>query len=224
MFYLSSFFAFVAIAITLGLKETLKERHEVSLALFKIRKEDLFEPLVIAPCLVMVLATFAYGAVYTLLPDFGQHVGIKNKGLLFACLTVASLLVRLIAGKASDIYGRVPVLKVTVALIVIAMIVIGMAETSLVLMIGVSIYGLAQGSTSPTLLAWATDLSSAEHRGRGIASLYISMEMGIGLGALISGLIYSNSHENFIICFGLSSVLSMVAVIFLFTRKNSRLL
>src|SRR6185369_2344043 len=198
MFYLSSFFAFIAIVITLGLKETLKERHEVSLALFKIRKEDLFEPLVIAPCLVMVLATFAYGAVYTLLPDFGQHVGIKNKGLLFACLTVASLLVRLIAGKASDIYGRVPVLKVTVALIVIAMIVIGMAETSLVLMIGVSLYGLAQGSTSPTLLAWATDLSSDEHRGRGIASLYISMEMGIGLGALISGLVYANSHENFI--------------------------
>lgn len=220
MFYLSSFFAFVAIVITLNLKETLKERHEVSLALFKIRKEDLFEPLVIAPCLVMVLAAYAYGAAYTLLPDFGQYLGIRNKGVLFSFLTVASLLVRLLAGKASDIYGRVPVLKVTVSLIIISMIVIGMAETNLVLIIGVSIYGLAQGATSPTLLAWATDLSSDEHRGRGIASLYISMEMGIGLGAFISGFVYGNSHENFIICFGVSSVLSMIAVIFLFVRKD----
>lgn len=220
MFYFSSFFAFVAIAITLGLKETLKERHEVSIALFKLKREDLFEPLVIAPCLVMVLAAYAYGTVYTLLPDFGQHLGIHNKGVLFSFLTVASLLVRLVAGKASDIYGRVPVLKVTIFLIIVSMVIVGLAETSWVLIVGVSIYGLGQGATSPTLLAWATDLSSDEHRGRGIASLYISMEMGIGLGALISGLVYGNSHENFIICFGLSSLLSMIAVIFLFTRKR----
>ena len=221
MFYLSSFFAFVAIAITLGLKETLKERHEVSFALFKLKKEDLFEPLVIAPCLVMVLAAYAYGVVYTLLPDFGQHVGIHNKGVLFSFLTVASLLVRLMAGKASDIFGRVPVLKVTIFLIVVSMVVIGFAETSSMLIVGVSIYGLAQGATSPTLLAWATHLSSDEHRGRGIASLYISMELGIGLGALISGWVYANSHENFITCFGLSSLLALMAFVFLFSRKKN---
>src|SRR5258708_20328860 len=67
VFYLSSFFAFLAIAVTLGLKETLKEQHEVSFALFKIKKEDLFEPLVISPCLVILLAAYAYGAVYTLI-------------------------------------------------------------------------------------------------------------------------------------------------------------
>ena len=80
MFYLSSFFAFVAIAITLGLKETLKERHEVSFAVFKLTREDLFEPLVIAPCVVMLLGAYAYGAVYTLLPDFGQHLGRGKSG------------------------------------------------------------------------------------------------------------------------------------------------
>jgi MFS family permease len=221
MFYLSSFFAFVAIVITLGLKETLTERHEVSFGLFKLKKADLFEPLVIAPCLVMVLAAYAYGAVYTLLPDFGQHLGIQNKGVLFSFLTVSSLLVRLIAGKASDIYGRVPVLKVTVLLIVVAMVVIGLAETSLMLIIGVSIYGLAQGSTSPTLLAWATDLSSDQHRGRGIASLYISMEMGIGLGALISGWVYGNSPSNFFISFAICSMLALLALIYLFAGFRS---
>ncbi len=222
MFYLSSFFAFVAIAITLGLKETLKERHEVSFALFKLKKEDLFEPLVIAPCIVVLLAAYAYGTVYTLLADFGQHLGIQNKGVLFSFLTVASLLVRLMAGKASDIYGRVPVLKVSILFILISMAIIGLAETSLMLIVGVSMYGLAQGSTSPTLLAWATDLSSDEHRGRGIASLYISMELGIGVGALVSGWVYANAHENFITCFGLSSFLALMALAFLFARKKKQ--
>src|SRR5258706_5063149 len=220
MFFLSSFFAFVAIAITLALKETLKERHEVSFALFKLKKEDLFEPLVIAPCLVMVLAAYAYGAVYTLLPDFGQHLGIHNKGVLFSFLTVASLLVRLIAGKASDIFGRVPVLKVTIFLIVVSMAIIGLADKGWILILGVSIYGLAQGATSPTLLAWATDLSHEEHRGRGIASLYISMEIGIGLGAFISGWVFGNSPSNFLYCFKIFSILSLIAFLYLFTKKR----
>jgi len=220
MFYLSSFFAFAAVVITLGLKETLRERHEVSLALLKIKKEDLFEPLVIAPCLVMVLAAYAYGAVYTLLPDFGKHLGINNKGVLFSFLTIASLLVRLMAGKASDVYGRIPVLKVTIFLIIVSMLIIGFAEISLMLIIGVTIYGFGQGATSPTLLAWATDLSSEEHRGRGIASLYISMEMGIGLGALSSGWVYGNSPSKFLYCFTIASTLSLLAFIYLLTKKS----
>jgi predicted MFS family arabinose efflux permease len=72
------------------------------------------------------------------------------------------------------------------------------------------------------LLAWATDLSSDEHRGRGIASLYISMELGIGVGALASGWVYANSHENFITCFGLSSFLALMALVFLFARKKKQ--
>jgi len=130
------------------------------------------------------------------------------------------LLVRLIAGKASDIYGRVPVLKMTIFLIIVSMVIVGLAGTSLMLMIGVSIYGLAQGATSPTLLAWATDLSSDEHRGRGIASLYISMEMGIGLGALLSGWVYGNLPSRFLFCFAIAAALSSIAFIYLLTKKR----
>lgn len=221
MFYLSSAFGLIAVIIMLGVKETLKTKHEISFQLLKINKSDLFEPLVVAPCIVMVLCAYAYGAVYTLLPDFGEYLGISNKGYAFSFLTVASLLVRLIAGKASDRYGRVPVLKVSVVLIIVSMLVIGFAESSLELLAGVSLYGLAQGSTSPTLLAWATDLSSAEHKGRGIASLYISMELGIGLGAFLSGLVYGNLPSNFLICFAASGLLALVAFVYLFTFKRN---
>ncbi len=221
MFYLSSLFGLVAVMLTLSVKETLKTKHEVSWKLLKINKSDLFEPLVIAPCLVMVLCSYAYGTVYTLLPDFGQHLGISNKGFAFTFLTVASLLVRLLAGKASDRYGRVPVLKFSVSLIIVAMLVIGFAEGSVALLAGVSMYGLAQGSTSPTLLAWATDLSSEGHKGRGIASLYISMELGIGLGAFLSGLVFANSPANFFICFSICSGLALIAFVYLFTVKRA---
>jgi MFS family permease len=173
------------------------------------------------PCIIMLLAAFAYGAVYTIIPDFGQFVGIKNKGLLFTFLTIASLLIRLLAGKASDRYGRAPVLMISTIGIVVSMLLIGTAESSFQLIIGVSIYGLAQGSTSPTLLAWATDLSHEQFKGRGIASLYIFMELGIGLGAFISGLVYANDPSRFFMVFSLSGFLAMIAFLYLLLRPKT---
>jgi len=87
-------------------------------------------------------------------------------------------------------------------------------------MIGVSVYGLAQGSTSPTLLAWATDLSDDRFKGRGIASLYIFMELGIGLGAFLSGLLYANDPSRFFITFLISGLLSLVAFMYLLMKPH----
>ena len=74
----------------------------------------------------------------------------------------------------------------------LAMIVIATAETRLHLILGIAFYGLAHGTTSPTLLAWATDLSDPKFKGKGVASVYIFMEFGIGFGAFASGLILAN--------------------------------
>lgn len=220
MFYCSSGFALISIIIIMSIKETLPVKQKFSMAVFRVKRVDIFEPRVLAPCLVMALSAYAYGAVFTVIPDFGAFVGIKNKGLLFTFLTVASLLVRLLAGKASDRYGRVPVLKISTLLMMVSMVVVGFAEDSTVLIIGVSLYGLAQGSTSPTLLAWATDLSDEQHRGRGIGSLYIFMEFGIGMGALLSGFIYGNQSSHFFITFMTCGALSLLSFIYLMTKHS----
>jgi len=211
MFYVSSFFALIAIIILINTQETLKEKKRFTASMLNVGSKDIFEPRVLAPCLVMVLSAYAYGAMFTLIPDFGAHVGIKNKGLLFTYLTVSSLLVRLVAGKASDRYGRVPVLRLSTLLIIISMIIIGLSDTQFMLIAGVALYGLAYGMTSPTLLAWATDLSDEHHKGRGVASLYIFMEMGIGLGAIFSGWLYANDSSNFFFTFSVCGLLAFLA-------------
>ncbi len=220
MFYASSFFAVVSIVILLGIRETLQPKQSFSVSMLNIRKQDLFEPLVLAPCIVMAMVAYAYGAVYTILPDFGEFVGIGNKGLLFTFLTIASLLVRLLSGKASDYYGRVPVLIVTTVVILLSMMIIGLASGPAMLILGVTIYGIGQGSASPTLLAWATDLSDEQHKGRGIASLYISMEFGIGIGAFASGLLFANQSSRFFLVFAVGACLSLLAFLYLMTKPS----
>ncbi|MBL7849914.1 MAG: MFS transporter [Cyclobacteriaceae bacterium] len=221
MFYCSSVFAVVSSLIVLSIRETVQERHPVSFRLLRIEKKDLFEPRVIAPCLVMGLCAYAYGNLFTIMPDFGAQMGIVNKGLLFTYFTVASFLIRLVAGRASDRIGRVKVLRISTALMTLSMIWVAVADTKLMLIIGASLYGLAQGATSPTLLAWAADLSDPEHKGRGVASLYIFMEFGIGLGAFLSGLIYADRVPMIMTTFLISSALSGVAFLYLLWVRRS---
>ena len=220
MFYCSSAFALISIIIVLSIKETLKVKQGFSMSVFKIKRADIFEPRVLGPCVVMALTAYSYGALFTVIPDFGEYVGIRNKGLLFTFLTVASLLVRLLAGKASDRYGRVPILRISVFLMIASMILVGLAKDATTLIIGITLYGLAQGSTSPTLLAWATDLSDENHKGRGIASFYIFMEFGIGVGALLSGFIYGNQSSHFFLTFITCAGLNSIAFMYLLARHS----
>jgi len=223
MFYCSSATAVASIAVLFGIKETLSHKQKFSAEVFKIHKRDLLEPRVLITCIVMLLTTYSYGAVFTVIPDLCTHVGIFNEGLPFMFLTVASLSVRLIAGKASDRYGRRKVLLVSSSLGLISMTMLGMASTSTEVLIAITVYGLAQGMTSPTLFAWATDLSDERHKGRGISSLYIFMEMGIGIGAFLSGFIYANNSSNFFITFLTAGLLAGVAFLYLiFTRLTGR--
>ncbi len=223
MFYCSSVMAIVSIVVLFGMKETLQHKQGFSTQVLKIHKRDLLEPRVLITCIVMLLTTYSYGAVFTVVPDFCAHVGIKNEGLPFMFLTIASLSVRLIAGKASDRYGRRSVLLVSCALGAFSMLVLGLGTTPRDLLIAISLYGLAQGMTSPTLFAWATDLSDEKHKGRGISSLYIFMEMGIGVGAFASGFIYANDSSNFLITFLISSLLGATAFVYLiFTKYTGR--
>jgi MFS family permease len=226
MFYCSSGMAVLAMVVLLGIKETLKVQQGFSTHVFKIHKRDLLEPKVIAPCIVMLLSVYAYGAVFTVIPDFCLHLGIKNEGLPFVFLTIFSLSIRLIAGKASDKYGRRKVVLLSTLIMAAAMLVLALSTTPAMLITAIAMYGLAQGMTSPTLLAWATDLSDEKHRGRGIASLYIFMELGIGIGAFTSGFIYGNDASNFFVTFFTCTLLAITAflyLVFLKTPKHKQL-
>jgi len=222
MFYCSSAMALLSLAVLSGVKETLSSRSRFSPELFRVGRNDLFEKRVWLPCVVMGLSVYAYGTMLTLIPDFGNAVGIRNKGLLFTYFTVSSLFVRLLAGRASDRYGRRNVLVASVAMIIIAMYIISQGQTPRDLIVGMSLYGVAHGMTSPTLLAWATDLSDERHKGRGVASLYIFMEGGIGIGAFISGLLLNTAPDDFGSPFLACVALSTIALILLFVAKPKR--
>lgn len=215
MFYTSSVVAIASIAILIGMKETLPKRQPFRLSLLKLSRHEIFEPRVIQPCIVLLFTTFSFGAVLTITPDLSDQLGIKNRGLFFTYFTVASVAVRFLAGKASDKFGRVTVLKVSALLLTIGMVLLSVVDNVSLFGIAAIIFGLSTGMNTPTIFAWTIDLSHENHRGRGMATMYIALETGIGIGALVSGWIYDNDPQRFFYVFSLSAALAAVAVIYL---------
>lgn len=223
LFYASSAFALISILIIANLKETLKDKPKFSKELLKISRKDIFDWAVLPAAIVTVLYYFAYGVILTLVPDWTGHVGLANKGLFFTFYTVSSLLIRLVSGKLSDKKGRVVVMKYGLLILMLAMLVLAYGDNPLLFFAGASLYGIATGIVSPALSAWVIDLSVPEYRGRALATGFIALEAGIGLGALLSGFFYQDVMSHIPIIFASTAALSIVAYIYLYFwhKKNA---
>ncbi|WP_026954245.1 MFS transporter [Algoriphagus vanfongensis] len=222
LFYTSAFTSIFSILILVRLKETVQDKEPLSLELFRLKKEELIEKRVLVPSSILFLAVFSFGVVLTIIPDFSAHLGIQNKGLFFAVFTLSSLGIRLLAGKASDRYGRIPVMRIACLFLVFAMVLIAFAESKNALLLAAVLFGSSVGMYSPTTSAWVIDLSLAQFRGRALATMYIFLEAGIGVGALVSGWIYSNDTANFKWVFLSSAGMASLAFLILIMLRKEK--
>lgn len=216
MFQVSAVFALLSVVILIGMKETLHNRQSFSPRLLKISKSEIFEPLVIAPVVITFLTYFSYGALLTIIPDFSAHLGLQNKGVFFTFFTASSIGIRLLASKASDKYGRVPLLKIASALMAVSMLMIALSASPVMLLAAALVYGVSLGINSPAVTAWTIDLGLPEHRGRALGSMYIALEAGIGLGAFFSAEWYGNDPAHFARVFYIMAIVTVLATGYLF--------
>lgn len=223
MFYTSSLFAFLSVFVLLNMRETLQNRQRFSFKLLKVSREDFFEPDVLPASVVILFSVYGFGVVLTIIPDFAVHLGIANKGLFFGYFTMASLFTRLFFGKMSDRFGREPVIIIMLAGLVIVYMITGFVTTPNGLMICAAMLGFLTGNLTPAVFAWTIDLGDIRYIGKAMATLYIALEIGIGVGALLTGFIYNNAIENIRYVFAASSTsagLGLLFICFYYLRKK----
>jgi len=222
IFYVSAFTAIFSILILLKLKETLPTKEPMSWKLFRLNKDEIIEKRVLVPAGILSLLAFSFGVVLTIIPDFSEHLGISNKGLFFGVFTLSSLGIRLIAGRTSDRWGRVPVMRASSVAMIAAMVCIAFSTQKIHLLGAGVLFGCAVGMYSPTTAAWVIDRSLDAFRGRALATMYIFLEAGIGIGALTSGYLFANKSANFQLVFLFSAGVAAIAFVILLVVKRDR--
>lgn len=220
LFYASAFVALSSVLVLLGMKETLQNKRKFSPELLKINFGDLYEPTVLTPTTVMMLVTFSFGVAVSLAPDLSKSLGIANKGLFFAYFTATSLIARVVGGKLSDRFGRRIVLMFATITLGTGSILTGVSSSPIELFTGALVLGAGYGLSSPAIFAWAADLAPEQFRGRGFSTVFMALEIGIGMGAFLGGWFYEGQVENLPMIFSGSGALAYLAFVYLLFKKK----
>ncbi len=191
LFYFSSGFAAIAILLFQWLPETKPIKSQKNKFEFKI--SALFYWPAWKPSLLMGLVCISLGTLLTIMPDFTQSLGYKDKGYYLSIYIATSLFFRLISGRISDKLGRAWSTSIGTFFQIISMaILVGISlkmplNIELFFVISALCYGLGQGFNAPSLFAWGSDTAGELHRGKAMAMIFIFLELGIIVGGLISG-------------------------------------
>ncbi len=222
MFQIATFLGFVSLLIFITLKEEAVTKQRFTFSMLNLRKDELFEKRVWMPGMVMVLTCFSSGGILALIAEFTHSVGIENKGTYMAIYIGSSLFIRFLAGRWSDQYGRKRISLYGVIALSLSMLVLAFTEGTFLYVTSSVLFGVGFGLISPSLFAWAVDLSEEGRKGKAVGTLFIYLEIGVILGSSVCGLLYNNQVENFRLAFIICAVFAALAGFFVWESPSRK--
>ncbi len=142
----------------------------------------------------LLIDAIGVGIVFPILPDLMDRVGAGTTaegafwgGVLMSAYAAAMFLCGPIVGSLSDAYGRRPVLIAALATLTVDYIIMAMAETYWVLLVGRALAGMA-GATYITATAYIADIARPEERGAAFGMVGAAFGIGFVLGPALGGI------------------------------------
>jgi MFS family permease len=170
---------------------SMNQENKMSPAISRSGRLQLIEKSVLLPCLVVFFLVFPFGAVMTFIPGYAVFRKVDDIGWFFSVYATAILVIRLFAGKFSDRYGITVILVPGILLMSSGLFLLGFAGNLSVFLVCALLYGLGYGLVQPLMQTVCMMLSPPHRRGVATATLYATMDIGIGLGGTIMGLAVS---------------------------------
>lgn len=171
------------------------------------------------PAGAMLTLCVTYGAVVSFLPLLGRQVGMANPGLFFTIYAVFLVLTRPQAGLLSDKVGRAAVVLPGMALVAAAMAALAAASAPGWLLLSGALFGIGFGAAHPALMALTADRVEAAERGRAMATFYAALELGIGSGSVLLGILLA--YSSFPAMFGAAAAIAAAGTLgFLFGYRR----
>ncbi len=167
--------------------------------------------------LILTVNTLGYGIIIPVLFSYSQKYGLSvfQNGLLFAVFSLFQFLSTPIIGRASDKYGRKPLLVISLAGTALSFFMMAFAPNAIFLFIARALDGITAGNV-PVASAVISDTTSPKDRARAFGIISGAFNFGFIFGPLISALTVSKSAAlPFIIAGVIAAVSVLMTILFL---------
>lgn len=179
---------------------------------------QLVEKSVLPVTVAIFFLAVAYGGITTFLPLFAESIRV-NPGTFFLVYAVALTLIRPFAGKLSDRFGEVAVIIPSLVVTAGALIILSLSSGLPGLIIAAILYGIGFGSAQPALQAATLRIAPEDRRGAANASFMTAFDLGIGLGAILLGLVSERIGYAYLFTVTAVSVVVSLVIFTIFVRR-----
>jgi MFS family permease len=178
----------------------------------QLKWNSLFERSSVRPSLNVLLTMIAYGGLVSFIALYGREIGIQNSSLYFLVFSIGIAAARLTAGKEFDKNGPRKILTLCMILLIIGFPLLALARNEVLFYISAIIIGFGNGVIFPTFQSMVNNLADSLHRGVANSTLFTAVDLGMGLGMIMAGIIAE--HVSLSAIFWISSVICMAGLIF----------
>jgi MFS family permease len=163
------------------------------------------------PSIVGFGAFFIWGSLATFYPLYATSMGVANPGLFFTALAIMFIATRTFGGRVFDIQKRRAVLGGCLVLTGAAMCLLWASRTQLMFIVAAVVLGAGLGFFTPTVLAFALDLSGSSSSALAVATVYAFLDTGQFLGPMAMGVVVQHlGYSGMFFCLVLVSLLSIL--------------
>lgn len=174
------------------------------------------------PAIILLLVGLAFGTISTFVPLYVREAGLAlNVGLIYTASAIASFTSRLVAGRASDRYGRGRFITASLVIYSVAMGLFWRADSAPLFLLAGMIQGFAGGTLIPMIAALMGDRSTAQDRGRTFGLAMVGFDVGIALAGPVFGTLADSISYRGI--FGLSGVMTLLGLVIFITTSSKDL-
>ena len=178
----------------------------------QLKWNSLFEKSSIRPSLNVFITMIAYGGLLSFIALYGCEIGIQNSSLYFLIFSIGIGAARLTAGKEFDRKGPRRIITVCLILLIIGFPLLALAKNAVLFYLSAIIIGFGNGVIFPTFQSMVNNLADSMHRGVANSTLYTAVDLGMGFGMIMAGLIAQ--HISLSAIFWISSLICVAGLIF----------
>ncbi len=177
----------------------------------KITIKTLYELKVMPIALMYLLYGASYSAATIFSSLHGLDLKVKHLWLFFVILAVFMGIFRPYVGKLVDRTGPGKTLYMGFTLLVLGLIMLGLANNSILFHLSAVLLGIATGFIMPTCMTMVINIVPPTRRGAATATFYTAFDIGIGVGVMIQGYLIDHiGYEAMYIIFSMVALSAML--------------
>jgi len=181
----------------------------------KFSWKNLLESSSLPVTLNLLLVNISYGGMVSFISLYSLKTNIGHAGVYFIVFACGITLARIYMGKIFDRYGPKLLSILVISLLVAGFVLLGTVLNIEGFLSAAFILGLGSGIVFPVFQAMVNNLVPAHRRGAANSTLFSGLDLGIGLGMLITGFM---AHAfGLPVTFLVYAMLNSVALIYFLT-------